>query len=90
MDLDIVAQRFDGPPFDLIVATNVLVYYSPFEQALALANIASMLRDGGWLLSNTVLPEVAGLSMEVVDVQTTTYADDGVKDVIVAYRKGRR
>ena len=38
----------DAERFDLIVATNVLVYYDAFEQALALANIASMLRPGGF------------------------------------------
>ena len=46
--------------FDLVLATNVLVYYNVFEQNLALANIASMLRPGGLLLSNTpVVPAVA-------------------------------
>ena len=55
MDLDIVAQRFDGPPFDLIVATNVLVYYDVFEQALAAANVAAMLRPGGIFVTNTAI-----------------------------------
>jgi len=55
-DLDIVVQRFaplpDGERFDLIVATNVLVYYGGFEQALALANVSAMLRPGGMFLTN--------------------------------------
>jgi hypothetical protein len=34
------------------VATNVLVYYDRFEQALALANVAAMLRPGGIFLTN--------------------------------------
>ena len=59
-DLNIVLDRLRPMPdqqFDLVVATNVLVYYDVFEQALALANIASMLRPGGLLLTNTaVLP----------------------------------
>jgi hypothetical protein len=39
------------------VATNVLVYYDVFEQALALSNIAAMLREGGvFLTNNAVLP----------------------------------
>ena len=43
--------------FDVIVATNVLVYYSVFEQALAMSNIASMLRPGGvFLTNNAVFP----------------------------------
>jgi chemotaxis methyl-accepting protein methylase len=55
-DLNIVLERL-GPLakddlFDLIVATNVLVYYDAFEQALALANISAMLRPGGVFLTN--------------------------------------
>jgi SAM-dependent methyltransferase len=59
VDLNIVLQRLDerspADRFDLIIATNVLVYYDPFEQALAMANISRMLRPGGFLLSNYAL-----------------------------------
>ena len=59
-DLNIVVDRLplrDDERFDLIVATNVLVYYDVFEQALAAANVASMLRPGGVFVTNTaVLP----------------------------------
>jgi hypothetical protein len=51
-DVNIVLERTDDAPFDLIVATNILVYYDPFEQSLAVANIAKMLRPGGFLLTN--------------------------------------
>lgn len=44
--------------FDLIVVTNVLVYYDRFEQTLAVASLAAMLRPGGLLLTNTRLPDV--------------------------------
>ena len=51
------ADALEDQPFDLVHATNDLVYYDVFEQALAHANIASMLRPGGLLLTNTaVLP----------------------------------
>ena len=59
---DIVTSRLVVPSdrlFDLVVATNVFVYYSPFEQALAATNVASLLASGGVLLSNndlTMLP----------------------------------
>ena len=55
-DLNIILERRapGAAPFDLIVATNILVYYEPFEQALALANVAAMLRPGGLFLANTV------------------------------------
>ena len=56
MDLDVVVQRLaplaEDEKFDLIVATNVLLYYDPFEQSLALANVGSMLRPGGVFLTN--------------------------------------
>jgi SAM-dependent methyltransferase len=55
-DLDVVVQRLapleDDEKFDLIVATNVLLYYDAFEQALALANVGAMLRPGGVFLTN--------------------------------------
>jgi hypothetical protein len=72
-DLDIVVGRVanvsaDGA-FDAIVATNVLVYYDACEQALAVANMASMLARGGVLLTNqpVPLPEAAGLSATLID-----------------------
>jgi hypothetical protein len=59
-DLNIVVDRLapaSDERFDLIVATNVLVYYDVFEQALAAANVAAMLRPGGVFVTNTaVLP----------------------------------
>jgi hypothetical protein len=67
-DLDIVLQRMSplaaGDLFDLIVATNVLVYYDVFEQSLALANVAAMLRPGGVFLSNQAVEPVGGVPME--------------------------
>lgn len=57
IDLNIVVERLEQRQFDLIVATNVLLYYSVFEQALAMTNAAAMLRVGGLVLTNTaVLP----------------------------------
>jgi SAM-dependent methyltransferase len=66
-DLDIVLQRIElatGDLFDLIVATNVLVYYDVFEQSLALANVAAMLRPGGVFLSNQAVELPGGIPME--------------------------
>jgi hypothetical protein len=61
---------------DLMIATNVMVYYAPFEQALALQNIAGMLRAGGMLLSNNVLPEVKGVPMRPVGATSVAYSED--------------
>jgi hypothetical protein len=60
-DLNLVVQQLaplaPEERFDLVVATNVLVYYEPFEQSLALANAAAMLRPGGVVLANSgVIP----------------------------------
>ena len=74
--------------FDLIVATNILVYYSPFEKALALANVAAMLRAGGLLLSNDVLPEVRGIPMRPSGATSVAYsADPDDSDNVMWYRR---
>ncbi len=91
IDLNIVYQRLAQPEnFDLIVATNILVYYDVFEQSLALANIESLLRDGGFLLSNNALLELPVSRMKSVDYLTVVYSDrpdDG--DHIVWYRRNQ-
>jgi hypothetical protein len=55
-DLDIIVERLeplaDAERFDLIVATNIFVYYDAFDQALALANVSKMLRAGGFFVTN--------------------------------------
>jgi hypothetical protein len=60
-DLNIVVERLAALPpeerFDVVIATNIIVYYDLFEQSLALANVAAMLRPGGLFISNdAVLP----------------------------------
>ena len=56
IEMNIVLERLqdltDADRFDLVVATNVLVYYDAFAQSLALANVGSMLRPGGVFLTN--------------------------------------
>jgi len=81
VDLDIVLEHLDllaGERFDLMVATNLFVYYSAFEQALALENVGAMLRPGGLLLTNDRLPEVAGGSMHLAGVTVVAYETGGV------------
>ena len=46
--------------FDLVLATNLLIYYDVFEQSLAMANIARMLDAGGVFLSNDRMIELPG------------------------------
>ena len=91
MDLNIVAQTVDFPEaqrFDLIVATNVLVYYDRFQQSVAMANIARLMNPGGIFLCNSVLPaqhdpQLAFLGRRTVNYsEARTYGDD-----VVVYQK---
>jgi len=78
-DLNVVLQRLkleQDRKFDLIVATNIFLYYEPFEQALALQNAAAMLRKGALLLSNNALPEVHGVPMRAAGETSVPYSDD--------------
>jgi hypothetical protein len=59
VDMNIVYQRLplvaEEQRFDIIIGTNIFLYYGALEQALAGVNIASMLKPGGLLLSNDKL-----------------------------------
>jgi SAM-dependent methyltransferase len=91
VDLNIVTQHLDLPPqegFDLIIATNVFPYFDSFEQLLAVANTQAMLRPGGFLLSNNLLPLLPAFQMRALDVLSVLYSDranDG--DVISWYQR---
>jgi SAM-dependent methyltransferase len=55
--LDIVTERLaDDAGFDLVVVTNVFPYFDDRQLALALTNIAAMLRPGGFLIHNESRP----------------------------------
>ena len=91
-DLNVVLERLaplaGDERFDIIIATNILVYYGVFEQSLALANIASMLRPGGFLLSNNVLVELPTTPVHAVGHNRATYSDGpDDSDDIVWYRR---
>ena len=62
VDLNIVLQRLElaaADRFDLVIATNMFVYYDALEQRLALENVEAMLKPGGFLLSNDKLVKQA-------------------------------
>jgi hypothetical protein len=93
-DLNIVLQREERPAsekFDLLIATNILLYYDTFEQSLALANIASMLKPGGLFLTNTrvaLLPGSPIRSAGYTDsVYTTGPQGDETGDRIWLYER---
>ena len=61
VDMNIVFERLDGggadQKFDLIIGTNIFVYYGAFEQSLARANLSAMLRPGAFVLTNDLLAD---------------------------------
>jgi SAM-dependent methyltransferase len=91
LDVNVVWQRLEPPPeeaFDLVVATNILVYYDVLEQSLALANVERMLRPGGFLLSNNALLELPVSRMRSVGYNTVVYSDRRDHgDHVVWYRR---
>jgi hypothetical protein len=88
LDLDVVAQILDTTKFDLVVATNILVYYNRFQQALAMTSIAEMMNAGGIFLSNTVLPAQRPTTLEYLGRRSLSYSKSGsYGDDIVVYRR---
>jgi hypothetical protein len=90
-DVNIVVEHLDPLPdeekFDLVVATNVLLYYGPFEQALALANITRMLRPGGFLVTSDAVYPVAPLDTAPAQVNAVERDREGLRDTIFAYER---
>lgn len=90
--LNIVLERLNMEPknrFDLIVATNIFVYYDPFEQMLALENAGAMLKPGGLLLTNDRLPQLPGGSMSEAGLTIVQFndKDPSARDAVGWYRK---
>jgi hypothetical protein len=94
--LDIVTERLDGEPFDLVVATNILPYFDDVELMLAIANVASMLRTGGVLLHNEPRPLLGEITSDVgltfdqlrqAVIATVEGAPRPLSDVVFVHRK---
>jgi len=92
-DLDVVAQTMDvphGAGFDLVVATNILVYYDLFQQGLAKAAIAGIMNPGGILLANHALPKEPADQLEYLGRRSVSYSSTSAYgDDVVAYRRKR-
>ena len=89
-DLNIILERQDLAPeerFDLIVATNILLYYDIFEQSLALSNLASMLRPHGLFLSNNYITPLPDIPMTIVGDTEVSYAGTATDDVVTWYER---
>ena len=76
LDVNIVTDRLDGQAFDLVIATNVFIYYDVLEQALAMSNVEAMLKPGGFLLANFSAPNLTSVTIRPVETTTTLYARD--------------
>jgi len=92
LDTNIVFQRltFVTPEqqFDLVIGTNIFVYYEAFEQGLARANLSSILKPGGYLLSNDLLSDKA--PSRLTEVERTTIelsTKPPLTDYIFCYRR---
>src|SRR6185436_11110040 len=92
-DLNIVLERDERPSerFDLIVATNILLYYGLFEQPLAVSNIVGMLAPGGVFLTNTQLTLLPGAALRAAgytdSVYTTGPRGDETGDRVYVYER---
>jgi chemotaxis methyl-accepting protein methylase len=74
--VNIVLQREERPDaekFDLVIATNILLYYDLFEQSLAVANVADMLKPGGLFLTNTRVTLLPGSPLRSAGYTDTVY-----------------
>jgi hypothetical protein len=91
VDINIVFQKMplaseDG--FDLIIGTNIFVYYGEFEQSLARANVAAMLKPGGYLLTNDKLPDRVPSGLEEALTTVLHVArDPDMTDYLFCYRR---
>ncbi|WP_352432731.1 hypothetical protein [Pyrinomonas sp.] len=91
LELNVTVERLALAPdqrFDLIIATNVFVYYDLLDQSLAALNLTHMIRPGGFLLSNNALLELPTTPLRSIGYSTTVYSErpaDG--DHIVWYQR---
>jgi len=91
VDMNIVFQRLPLPPeerFDLIIGTNIFLYYGAFEQSLARVNVAAMLKPGGYLLSNDKLQDTLPSGLEQVMVtEIPMTVPPVITDYVYCYRR---
>lgn len=93
LDMNVVYQRLapsSEQGFDLVIGTNIFVYYGEFEQLLARANVAAMLKPGGYLLSNDKLADKSTFGLdEVLETPITSSVQPLVRDIMFCYQRGK-
>ena len=92
VDMNIVFERVPAASpedlFDLIIGTNIFIYYDAFEQSLARANLSAMMRPGGFVLTNDLLSDKVASGLE--EVHTTTIeirAEPQIVERVFCYRR---
>ena len=89
LDVNVVYQRLSWPAdraYDLVIGTNIFLYYGAFEQSLARANVSAMLRPGGFLISNDKLADkVASGLKDVLEVPVVSSEQPLVQDIVFCY-----
>lgn len=74
--------------YDLIIGTNIFVYYGKLEQALAMKNLEKMLKSDGVLLSNDSLTEIQTTKLRSIGKTEIHYSDKSVDgDRIIWYQR---
>lgn len=93
LDMNVVYQHLAASSeqaFDLVIGTNIFVYYGEFEQLLARANVAAMLKPGGYLLSNDKLADRVAFGLdEVLETPITSSVQPLVQDIMFCYQRGK-
>jgi len=75
--INVVLQRMVLRPeqqYDLVIGTNILIYYDAFEQALALSNIDSMTASGGVFLTNDLSRDYPGVRLRPSGIVRVDYS----------------
>ncbi len=88
-DMNVVFQTLTLPAdkqFDLVIGTNIFVYYASLEQSLARANIGSMVKPGGFLISNELLPSKAPSKL-TDSLQTKVDVSSGDTEYMYTYAR---
>jgi hypothetical protein len=94
--MNIIAETA-SPSFDLVIATNVFLYFGRTELLLAMASIHSLLREGGYLIHNEIRDEIdsfsRGLGLLPVDARRVPLFESDQRlllDGFVLHRKESR
>jgi hypothetical protein len=92
VDMNIVFQHLavadPDQKFDLIIGTNIFIYYGAFEQSLARTNLSAMLKPGGFALSNDMLADKVPSQLDEVHRTTIEVrSNPQITEHVYCYRR---